>query len=275
MTVIQIRHVIFTRVERAYSLNNSTGYQIVYQSLTLGKETVQIEKQLQCFGGGRQKNSRYQFFWTEKDQVVLAKSVPLIQPDPDVIDRAQRDAFLAHALVVSKEEFATVYNDPFAVFEAAENENLFAEDEEQLVSYLRGQEPVARLDVPLRRPDDGGGLLADWQPGDLLKLYQLGIQAPALSRQQRSLLLLAEDQDEIASLLNLMLLLIPPEFRPPCTFDTCVDGCSPSVGAFWAVGSSTSRSHPGFLPIRLVEQRLEVKGGDDGLLDPKALAYLA
>ncbi len=275
MPVIQIQHVIFTRVERAYSRKNSTGYQIVYESPGPGRETAQIEKQLQCFKVSGQRSYRYQFFWTEQDQVVLAKSVPLIQPDPDIIDRAQRDAFLAHALVVSKEAFAAVRNDPFAIFEAAERESLFAEDEEQLVSYVREQEPMARLVVPLRNLVDGSGLIADWQPEDLLKLYRFGVLASALSRRQRSLLLLADDQDEIATLLSVILLLIPPDLRSRCTFDTCVDGCSPSAGGFWAVGSSTSKNHPGFLPIRLAEQGLEVKGGDDDFLDPKALAYLA
>src|SRR5438046_10616627 len=81
MPDLQIRHVIFTRVERAYSLRNSSGYQIVYQSPTLGRETTQIEKHLQCFQTGGQRSNRYQFFWTGRDQVVLAKSIPLLQPD--------------------------------------------------------------------------------------------------------------------------------------------------------------------------------------------------
>lgn len=70
-------------------------------------------------------------------------------------------------------------------------------------------------------------------------------------------------------------MLIPPEERAACTFDTCVDSCYPAAGAFWAVGSSKGKSNPGFLPIRLIEQRLEIKGGNDDFLDPKVLACLA
>ena len=273
MPDLQIQHVIFARVERAYSPRNSSGYQIVYQSPALGRETTQIEKRLQCFETGRQRKERYQYFWTEKGQAVLAKSVSLVQPDPDVIDRAQRDAFLAHALVVSKEAFASVWNNPFAVFDAAERDGLFAEDVEQLVSYLRRDAPSEKLSTPIRKRSEVSYLLDNWQTEEeLLKLYQLGLQAPALSRQNQSIQLLAEEQEEILLLLDLMLVLIPPEYRVACTFDTCVDSCYPAAGAFWAVGSSKGRSNPGFLPIRLVGQRLEIRGGDNGFLDPKVLA---
>lgn len=275
MPDLQVHHVIFTRVERAYSPRNSSGYQIVYQSPALGREVAQIETRLQCFETGRRGNERYQFFWTEKEQVVLTKSVSLLQPDPDVIDRGQREAFLAHALVVSKEEFDSVHNYPFAIFEAAEQVGLFAEDVEQLVSYLREKAPAERLATPKRKLADGGYLLGGWQLEDLWQLYRLGLQAPALSKQSQSLLLLAEDQNDIYVLLSLMLMLIPPAERGACTFDTCVDGCYPLAGTFWALGSSKGKNHPGLLPIRLSEQRLELKGGGDGFPDPKALTRAA
>jgi hypothetical protein len=276
MPDIQVQHVIFTRVERAYSPRNSSGYQVVYHSRELGKEVEQIEKRLQCFETGKGKSERHQFFWTEKGQAVLAKSVSLLQSNPEVIDRSQRDAFLAHALVVSKEAFARVWNDPFAVFEAAEEAGLFAVDDEQLVGYLREKAPVERLTAPRRKRVDVASLLEGWQSEELLKLFRLGLQASALSKQGQSLLLFAEEEEEeIYLLLSLMLMLIPPDYRGACTFDTYVDGCYPAAGAFWAMGSSKGKSYPGSLPIRLIERRLEIKGGNDGFLDPKALMSAA
>src|SRR5437879_5945341 len=120
MPDIYVQHVIFTRVERVYSPRRTSGYQIVYQSDSLGSETLQIEKRLQCFQPHSQSIERYQFFWTENEQAVLARSIPLFRPDPEIIDREQRDAFLAHALVLNKKAFTLVKNDPFAVFAAAE-----------------------------------------------------------------------------------------------------------------------------------------------------------
>jgi len=276
MPDLPIHHVIFTRVERAYSPRNVSGYQIVYQSPALDREVTQIEKRLQCFETGKRWSERYQFFWTDRDQAVVAKTVPLLQPDPEVIDSGRRDAFLAHALVIRHDAFAAVRNDPFAVFEAAKLADLFAEDVEQLVTYLRAEPPAETLSTRFRKPDDVSYLLDNWPPDELARLFHLGLQAPVMNRQSQSLLLLSEDQDELYNLLFLLLMLIPSSARGFCTFDTFVDGCYPSAGALWAMGSSKDRPHPGLLPIHLQEQRLVFKGGGDGdFPDPKVLMHTA
>src|SRR5205823_4018622 len=116
--------------------------------------------------------------------------VPLLHPDPEVIDSGRRDAFLAHALVIGQKAFADVKNDPFTVFEAANKANLFAEDEEQLVAYLRVERPAETLSIPLRKRGDVAYLLLDnWPSDQLARLFHLGLQAPVMSRQSQSLLL--------------------------------------------------------------------------------------
>ncbi len=275
MPVIPIHHVIFTRVERTYSPRNASGYQVVYQSRALGREVAQIEKRLQCFETGKRGSERYQFFWTDLDQAVVARTVPLLHPDPEVIDSGQRDAFLAHALVIGRDAFAVVRNDPFAVFETVKAD-LFAEDEEQLVAYLRAEPPAETLAIPHRKRGDVAYLLDNWPSDQLARLFHLGLQAPVMSRQSQSLLLLSEDQDTLYCLLSLLLMLIPSPARVSCTFDTFVDGCYSSAGSLWAMGSSKDRPHPGLLPIRLQEQRLVFKGGGDGRFpDPKVLMRAA
>jgi len=274
MPDLQVRHIIFTRVERAYSPRNTSGYQVVYHSPTLGAEVGQIERTLQCFETGRE-HERSQFFWTDRGHAVLTRSVSLLQPDPDVIDAGQRPAFLAHALVLSREEFENAYNDPFAIFEAAEDADLFASDEEQLVAYLQEKAPSEKLTTPRRTPARSGYLLEGWTAEELWKCFCLAWQAQALKQQSHSLLLLTDDQHELYNTLSVMLMLMPPEKRAICTFDTFVDGCYPTAGAFWALGSSKGRSHPGLKPVSLAEQRLDLKGGDDGFLDPKALRRTA
>lgn len=274
MPVLSIQHVIFTRVESAYSPRHTSGYQIVSQSPGLGKhETSQIEKRLQCFAPVRRYDERYQFFWTEQGQAVLTKSVPLPDPDPEVIDRSRRDAFLAHALVLNQEAFASISNDPFVLFDAAYD--VFIRDEEQLVNYLQEPAPASRLSVERRKPSDVRYLLDNWQSEALFTLFRLGWQSRELDRLGRSILLQDEDQDELFNLLSLLFMLIPIDKRTTCTFDSCVDGCYPTVGTFWLLGCSRSRSRSGFLPLRLHDRLLEGEGGDDGLLDPKALTCLA
>ncbi|HVB24381.1 MAG TPA: hypothetical protein VNG51_20755 [Ktedonobacteraceae bacterium] len=273
MPDIRVQHVIFTRVERLYSPKHASGYQIVYQSPSLGNETIQIEKRLQCFQSGGQNIDRYQFFWMENDRAVLAKSVPLFRPNREIIDEYQRDAFLAHALVLSRADLAQVRNDPFAIFEAAEQSKLFAGNEEQLVRYLQQAAPSEQLHVHIRKKQQAQSFLGDWPRGEISKLYLLGLQAPTLLQQRQSLLMLTNDTREVYTLLSALLLLLLPYERTACTFDTFVDGCFPSAGTFWAIGSTRQASSSGFLPIRLSERHVQVKGDTDNSTDSKVRAY--
>jgi hypothetical protein len=252
MPDVHIEHVIFTRVEKMYSPQGYSGYQIIYQSPSLGTETAQIEKYVQCFLTNKQQMNRYQFFRTAQGQAVFTKSVSLLSPDREVIDRDQRDAFLAHALVVSPEHFARVRNDPFAIFEAAENLHLLAENVEQIVSYLR-KAPPEEIMVPIRK--QAAYLPLDWSKEEIQHLYRLGEAAPDLNEQKKSLLMIAANPEETFRLLSCLLMLLPPSERAACTFDTFVDNCVPSPGSFWTIGSTKAINNSGFVPMRLAEHK--------------------
>lgn len=273
MPDIRIKHVIYTRVEHPYSPNNISGYQIVYQSPSLGSETSEIERHLQCFQPNGQLIERYQFFWTQKDQAVLTRSVPLFKPDREIIDRDQRDAFLAHALVLKREDFAQVRNDPFAIFEAAEHSQLFARNEQHVLMY-RKQAPPELLTAAIRQKQ-ADNALSKWPKNEMQRLYQLGLQAPTMVQQKLSLLMLTTNPDEVYMLLSALLMLLLPYERAGCTFDTFVDGCLPSAGTFWAMGSARQVNNPGFLPIDLAERQVHIKRESDDSADPKVRAYSA
>lgn len=254
-TTIDIHHVIFTRVERQFSPRHISGYQIVYQSPALGSETGQIEKRLQCFQPGSEYITRYQFFWTDKRQVVLSKSVPLFRPSREVIDWDQRDAFLAHALVLSASAFAEVHNDPFAIFDITQA--LFTTNEEQLRSYLQ-HPPHERLRVsPRYQPETSP--LEHWPVSELGKLNSLGLQAATMTQQARSIALLDPNPDEVYRLLRALFPLLRPRVRAECTFDTFADGCLPAPGTFWAIGCVRSPGNPGLLPIQLARRYINTQ----------------
>jgi len=263
MPEVHIEHVIFTRVERRYSPHGYSGYQIVYQSPSLGTETTQIEKSVQCFLTNKQQMNRYQFFWTAQGQAVLTKSISLLSPNRDVIDRDQRDAFLAHALVVSQEHFARVRNDPFAIFEAAEQMHLLAESVEQMVSYLTKEPPPEQIVVPTRK--QAAYLPEGWSKDEILNLYGLGEAAPALNEQKKSILMIAVNPEETFRLLSYLFILLPPTERASCTFDTLVDNCVPSAGSFWTIGSTKSINNSNLMPMRLAEHKVTLvkKGGNE------------
>ncbi len=254
MPDVQIAHVIFTRVEKNYSSRGYSGYQIVYQSPSLGDEIAQIEKLVQCFSVNKQEMNRYQFFWTANKQAVFTKSISLLAPDKDVIDRNQRDAFLVHALVVSQEHFALVNNDPFAMFEAAENMHLLTENVGQLVAYLRTAPPPELIQVPVRTQI--APLEQEWSKDEIQIFYEIGEAAPLLSEQKKSILMIAAHPDAIFQLLSSLLILLPPSERAACTFDTFVDNCMPSAGSFWTLGNIRSINNSSLVPMYLAEHKL-------------------
>ena len=203
--------------------------------------------------------NRYQFFWTAQGQAVFTKSVSLLSPDREVIDRDQRDAFLAHALVVSQEHFARVRNDPFAIFEAAENMHLLA-NVEQIVSDLRKAPPEQikalpeQIEVPIRQ--QAAYLSSEWSKDEIQNLYGLGEAAPSLYEQNKSILMIAANPAETFRLLSCLLILLPPSERAACTFDTFVDNCVPSAGSFWTIGCTKAINNSSFVPMRLAEHKV-------------------
>jgi hypothetical protein len=253
MPEVQLDHVLFARVEKPYSPRGSSGYQVVYQSPTLGSETAGIEKQVQCFQINRHHLVRHQFFWTASGQAVCTHTVSLIAPDREVVDRDQRDAFLVHALVLSRADFARIHNDPFALFAAAEQLQVLAGQVEQLVQYLRVAPPPARLSVPTRTP--AASQLAR-SAAEIRQLYRLAAAAAQVTGQKQSIQMIAPDPGEIFRLLSSLLLLLPNDERAACTFDTFADGCSPLPGSYWTIGCTRPLNQGGFLPMRLAERQI-------------------
>ncbi|MBV9711653.1 MAG: hypothetical protein JO011_12185 [Ktedonobacteraceae bacterium] len=253
MPEIHLDHVLFARVERPYSPKGTSGYQVVYQSPALGPETAQIERQIQCFQINRQQMVRHQFFWTASGQAVCTRTVSLISPDREVVDRDQRDAFLVHALVLSQADFARVRNDPFALFAAAEQRQVLAGQVSQLVQYLRVAPPPDSLYVPTRTQTS---YPLDGSQEELLQLYRLVEAAPTLTGQKQSIQMIAPNPGDIFRLLSSLLIMLPSDERVACTFDTFADSCSPIPGSFWTIGSTRPLSQTGFLSMRLAERQI-------------------
>lgn len=271
--ILSVQHLLFSRVEAAYSPQGRNGYQVVYQSASLGKEsTQQIEKRVQCFQTNEQNIDRYQFFWTDQGQAVITKSVR-VEPDREVIDRDGRPgAFIAHALILRKESLARIRNDPFAVIAAAEASHVFAEDVDELVQYIREEPPGDQLTAAVRHhpavdPLDG------WSEQLLYELYGLARDAASFVQRKESLQFISDSTADITDLLNLTLFMLEAHERPACTFDTHIDNCVPPAGIFWAVGGTKRISNPGIHAIYIDEPRIEAKIGRQ--LNPKATPYSA
>jgi hypothetical protein len=165
-----------------------------------------------------------------------------------------------------------VRNDPFAVFAAAAQNNFFIGDEKQLVAYLQQAAPREQLKVPIREKQTGA-FFADWPRSEVRKLYEQSLQAPNLLKQNQSLLFFDSNLDEIYTLLSSLLLLLLPHNRAACTFDTFVEGCLPTTGTFWAVGTTRQINRANFLPVQLARHSINVKEEPENASEPGAIIY--
>jgi len=273
MPSIPIWHLIYTRVEPDYSPAHKNGFQTVYFSPEIKDDVAGIERLIQCFiptdAHVQDRVPEYQYFWTESNNAVIVQTLP-IEADPKVIDASGRRTghFVSHALVISREQFARIGNDPFAVIAAADSVELFTDSVETVVGLTRQETPPDRLNVKRRvKLDDD--LPEDWSV-NLEKVAWLAQSAAELTAKKNSLLLLSDDSYMIRALFSTALYLMDAEHRVACTFNTFVDGCVPSAGTYWAVGARKRISGSGFTTLDLSSGSLEIKQLSN---DPKASPY--
>lgn len=265
MPDLTIQHLIFSRVEAEYSPNQRSGYQIVFQSPGLEGDGPSIEKRIQCFQYNGEEIERFQYFHTDSGRVVVARTVPILDPDPNIIDRNRRPgAFITHCCVLTKEEFSRVGNDPFAFFL---NRHLFTDDVETMVSY-HTRPPEARVTV--RRRQNLGAVVDEWPETELLKLHTLCRQAATLTAQKKQSLFLLGEPETVFDILSFLLYAIEKPERLHCTLSNYVDGCTPTPGTYWAVGGTKQIANANFITIDLDKRRVDYKESPS---DPKVSHY--
>lgn len=254
MPDLSISHLIYTRVEPAYSPESRNGFQVVHVSPEIRDDAVEIERMVECSSLSRWHYEtgapEYRYFWTQSGLAVVAQTVPM-PPDRTVIDSMGREDshFLVHALVLPPDQFARVRNDPFAVIEGATREGLLTDSIELLVHYIRDTPPRPIVSIP-RRTELGDDIPDGWKQ-HLENLALVAQGADDLTSRKQSLLLLSDDSNHVYSLLSTLLYLMDVESRIHCTFSTYVDGCWPRAGTYWAVGARNRGSSSGFNTIEM------------------------
>lgn len=238
--MIQINHVIFSRVESQYSPKNESGFQVALSSKNISVEDVSaIEKRVKCFNYDMNMETiRYQFFWTPTKQAAIVKSTP-VKGHTEIIDRYGRDgAFIAHAILLSENDFSSIQNDPFSVFEGADK--LFASTPEQLRSYVKKTLPPKSLDLNLRKNVIVHNHFSTTEWG---LLFDIGSNASEkFTKQNRSLFLKSAHSEERKNFLSAIIFLVESKDRIHCTFDTHVETCEPMSGDYWAIGGSSTNT---------------------------------
>jgi len=272
MPRLNFAHLVYTRVEPAYSPQRKNGFQTVYVSPDVSAEDRKaIESRIQCFAPSKlhaeQDIAEYQFFWVPGGAAVIVQTIP-IDRHPEVIDAAagRTGHFIAHALILEPDEFERIRNDAFALIKAAQKET-FIETVEELVAFLDKPPANGSLSVsPRRRLDED---LAEWDSGAIEKWALAAQSAEDLMANRGSVLLMSKTPDDIYDLLSVAHYLLDRDLRRHCTFNTYVDGCTPKAGMYWAVGASKRLSGAGFVTVDVDARQMTLKMPES----PKASPY--
>lgn len=234
---LNAEQLLFSRIEAQYSAKRKSGYQVVYATPSLNPQDITtIERRVQCFEYPRDL-PRFQYFHLETGKAVLVKSTPIIEVDPEITDRNKRGgAFIAHALILSHNDFSQIHHDPFLIFN---HSSLFVSDARTMVDRFvtnapQGPQP---LNIPSVRNLQN---LTRWTDEALANLMQAAFFAQSLVQQGMTFYFQSDqDQDQAHELFTLfagIFYVLKSQERLACTFDTFIDGCNPQPGVYWATG---------------------------------------
>jgi hypothetical protein len=253
--MIRAKHIIYSRLEPAYSPKNDSGYQVAFSSPNLTPSSLdEVIRRVRCYDYQEDMGlKRYQFFTIPGNLVAIVLSTP-IKAHKEIIDKDERDgAFIAHAILLSSEDFQGIDNDPFAVFDGIAH--IFATSVEQLRNYIKENSPPDMLKLVSRNAIDTP---YNWSMEQWVKVHDLGVSASeTFTNSTRTLFLQSRMSQNIVHWIRTALFLIPPQTRLDCSFDTHVDGCQPQSGRYWVIGGSHP-SESGFVTLNLDQPNLDV-----------------
>jgi hypothetical protein len=151
---------------------------------------------------------------------VLAQTVPLAERDK--FGRGGR--FYAHALILSEEEFARVYFNPFTILDGGFRFDAAIDQGKQLPDWRKGIAPEIGLEIRARHgPPEGAGL-----PAELVTYLQKDDYTP---------IALAEPPDVVLVCLRSIFGRLPAQLRARASFDTLSTGQSLNTVPFRFAGA--------------------------------------
>lgn len=251
MVTICATQLIYTRVETNFSPTNKAGFQTFYKSNPLSSDDVAaIERRVQCFQPYDPAPLRRQFFMLNNGKAVVSSSTQ-IEAHPEITDKSKRKgAFIAHCLILDKNEFDSINRNPFAIFDNYQ----FITDAEDMVKKFKetGEDrSIERIELPqeIITPP------CHWNGSEIRKLLLLATQAEEISKERKSVFLFGPES-EINGTLRTIFHLIPLYQKTLCTFDTCIDGCSVQTGDFWAVGTTRQQGGSAYINVNTEAHRV-------------------
>jgi len=249
--------VIYTNVEKKLSATGRDGYQIWLKTPDFldEREETEIQSRLSDYeerkDGAVAKDelpARHVFFSLSSGRSVIARTVPLNQTDE--FKRGGR--FYSHALVMDREAFWKLDNDPFAVLDQFTFHNSL-DDGQNNGDMSKGVIPVALLDGKTRSPES-----------PVLSREKLAGVLPVLLRTcqgEKPLILgVTASPLRLLSFLRQLFAWLPISLRGKCSFDTLSTGKTLTQLPFSIAGlpATLLRRYPNLLVYDLGKQAFPV-----------------
>lgn len=252
---LRAAQLIYTRVEPDYSPQRKSGFQTICQSASLTAAEVQaIEQRVRCFQQ-QADITRRQFFRLESGKLVCTHTRLLTNPDTTIIDATGRSgAYIVHCLILTAAQFAQLDENPFALFD---HYPFQTEPQAMLAHIAATANDGYHTEVPALRANAPA---PGWTVGAARRIVTLAQQAGQPAQKNQAVLLVGREE-AITTAVRVAFGLLPRAQRAGCSFDTCIDRCTPAPGQYRIVGSSTRQGGGGFVSLDL--ERLEREGGAD------------
>lgn len=225
---------IYGNVEKEDSPSNVGGFQTLFYSKDLISESEvdEIERRLGYYPS--EDNPEKFIFFKMGEKFVTTRIIPL----EDVDKFGRKGAYIAHSFVFLKNDFETVNDNPFVIF------NLFQDKfvntlPQTLAKGLKGDlnisseefsidsDRIRKFEIEIIDSIKG------WTKEDIRKLVSLAFIESKLKNESLSFII-SGTQTEIRKTLKGIFSLIPDKIRSACSFDTYFLGCNPVATKYWS-----------------------------------------
>jgi len=247
---IEAGQLIYTSVDRSISPTGKAGFQPLYISSgwVTPRETLAVVERLSFFPLNPEAPlRRRQFFVVGADKIIIVNTVNL----PGIKNEFGKGGiYLAHCLIITRNDFAQIANDPFAIL----NSSLFIEDYNSALSLGNPtSQHINTVKISIGKAGiqrlSNNGLV--WSVNNAYQLATLASNASS-SLGQRKVIQLIGSTEEIEDSLAISIKLTYPPQRLDCTFDTYHNKNLAPLGSYWAVGlPKLERSGSAAIPIEL------------------------
>lgn len=241
MISLQASQHIYGNVEEEQSPQRKGGFQtIFYTHSTLSEEEVEEMERRLFYHSSKVEPIKWLYFQAPGQRYAVAQITYI--PERDKFGRKGR--YIAHSLILDKENFKKINFNPFFVFR---NFNFISTVEEAMIkgNLQTGDIPPLTVLLPKKEEIESA---SEWPADDLKKLSLLALRASQLLKERKTVAFIGEPEN-VKKAIEASLLAVPLPLRPNCTFDSYFYAGNIIATPYWGIGLLEKPSNPDFLLV--------------------------